>query len=132
MSTIFSKIIAGEIPSYKVYEDEYVYAFLDIFPQHIGHTLVVPKIEVDHFADLGEPYYSSIFRVAKMLAPAIQKATQCQRVCASFIGYEIPHVHYHLVPTNTIADAQFRSVPQAEPDTLEAMQKAIVAAIIIP
>jgi histidine triad (HIT) family protein len=68
MSTIFSKIIAGEIPSFKIYEDEYVYAFLDIFPQRIGHTLIVPKIEIDHFSDVPEPYYSAIFLAAKKLS----------------------------------------------------------------
>lgn len=85
MSTIFSRIIAGEIPSCRIYEDEYTYAFLDIFPQRIGHTLIVPKIEVDHFSDVPEPYYSAIFQTAKKLSPAIQQATGCKRVCALFI-----------------------------------------------
>lgn len=75
MSTIFSRIIAGEIPSYRIYEDEYTYAFLDIFPQRLGHTLIVPKVEIDHFADVPEPYYSAIFQTAKKLSSAIQQAT---------------------------------------------------------
>ena len=104
MATLFSKIIEGEIPSYKIYEDEYVYAFLDIFPQTLGHTLIVPKCEIDHFTDVPEPYYSAIFQVAKKLSPAIQKATECKRICTLFIGYEVPHCHYHLVPTNSASD----------------------------
>ena len=73
--TIFSKIIAGEIPSHKIYEDEYVFAFLDIKPVQAGHTLIVPKIEIDYFADVPEPYYTAVFHAAKKIAPAIQKAT---------------------------------------------------------
>lgn len=73
--TLFSKIIAGEIPSHKIYEDEYTFAFLDINPVQPGHTLIVPKIEVDYFADVPEPYYSAVFQTAKHIAPAIQKAT---------------------------------------------------------
>ena len=73
--TIFSRIIAGEIPCYKIYEDEYIFAFLDIHPHTLGHTLVVPKIEVDHFSDLPEPYYTALFHVAKKISKAIQSAT---------------------------------------------------------
>ena len=118
MSTLFTKIIAGEIPSFKIYEDEYVFAFLDIFPQKLGHTLIVSKGEYDHFSDVPEPYYSRIFEVAKKLSPAIQKATKCNRVCASFVGYEIPHCHYHLIPTFSIEDANFSSVDRASDEEL--------------
>ena len=104
MPTLFSRIISGEIPSYTIHEDEYTYAFLDIFPQHPGHTLIVPKIEVDHFADVPEPYYSAIFIAAKKLAPAIQKATECSRVCTMFGGYENPHCHYHIFSTQQSSD----------------------------
>lgn len=130
MSTIFSKIINGEIPSFKVYENEYVYAFLDIFPQSIGHTLIVPKCEVDHFVDVPEPYYSAIFQAAKKLAPAIQKATECNRICSMFIGYEVPHCHYHLVPTNTMEDANFEKRPQADMNELKSMQEKIISYIL--
>lgn len=104
MSTLFSQIIKGEVPSYKIYEDEYVYAFLNIFPKNVGHTLIVPKIEVNHFADVPEPYYSAIFQAAKKLSSAIQNATGCKRICTLFVGYEVPHCHYHLVPTNSASD----------------------------
>jgi histidine triad (HIT) family protein len=127
MSTIFSKIITWEIPSYSIYEDEYTFAFLDIFPQQIGHTLIVPKIEVDHFSDVPEPYFSAIFQTAKKLAPAIQQATGCKRVCTMFIGYEIPHCHYHLVPTDDTYDLDHTRAKKADPQDLEQMQKKILS-----
>ena len=127
MPTIFSRIIASEIPSYKLYEDEYTYAFLDIFPQKPGHTLIVPKIEVDHFSDVPEPYYSAIFQTAKRLSPAIQKATGCQRVCAAFVGYQLPHCHYQLLPTHSEADFVWKPMPQASHEDLLAMQAKILS-----
>ena len=127
MSTLFSRIIAQEIPSYKLYEDEYTYAFLDITPQRLGHTLIVPKIEVDHFSDVPEPYYSAIFQTAKRLSGAIQKATGCTRVCTMFIGYEIPHCHYHIIPTDTIDDLDHSRAQKAEPGDLQKMQEKILS-----
>ena len=127
MATIFSRIIAWEIPSFKVYEDEYVYAFLDIFPQQPGHTLIVPKIEIDHFSDVPEPYYTAIFQAAKNLSLAIKKATECHRVCAVFAWYEVPHCHYHLIPTASMDDIQFRSHPQANMDELKKIQEHIIS-----
>lgn len=126
MPTLFTRIITGEIPSYRIYEDAYTYAFLDIFPQRLGHTLIVSKIEVDHFADVPEPYYSAIFQTAKMLSPAIQQATGCTRVCTMFIGYEVPHCHYHLVPTDSMADLDHANARQADPDDLAKMQEKIL------
>jgi histidine triad (HIT) family protein len=126
MSTLFTRIINQEIPSYRIYEDEYTYAFLDIFPQRIGHTLIVPKIEVDHFSDVPEPYYSAIFQTAKKLSPAIQQATGCHRVCTMFIGYEAPHCHYHLLPTDSLEDIRLGSNPQADPAELTKMQEKIL------
>lgn len=129
MSTIFSKIIAWEIPSFKIYEDEYVCAFLDIFPQRIGHALIVPKIEIDHFSNVPEPYYSAIFQVAKKLSPAIQKATGCKRICTMFIWYDIQHCHYHLIPTDSIADTVAVTKTQADMEELKNMQEKIVGFI---
>jgi histidine triad (HIT) family protein len=126
MPSLFSKIIAWEIPSFKIYEDEYTFAFLDIFPQTPGHTLIVPKCEVDHFSDVPEPYYSAIFQTAKKLSPAIQKATACNRVCTLFLGYEIPHCHYHLLPSNSLEDIHWRKMPQADMDELKKMQEVIL------
>ena len=128
MPTLFTQIIRGEILSYKIYENEYVYAFLNIFPKTVGHTLVVPKIEVDHFADVPEPYSSAIFEVAKLLSPAIQKATECTRVCTAFAGYEIPHCHYHLIPTNSASDIDFLAKHEkASDDELVRMQEKILS-----
>jgi histidine triad (HIT) family protein len=98
MATIFSKIIAGDIPSYKIYEDEHTFAFLDINPIELGHTLVVPKVEVDYFLDVPEPYYSAVFKTAKVVGRAIHEATGCKRVGTIVLGWDVPHFHYHLVP----------------------------------
>lgn len=127
MSTIFSKIIAGKIPSYRIYEDDYVYAFLDVFPQQDGHTLIVPKYEVDHFSQMSEPYATALFLASQKISQAIQKATNCDRVCASFVGYEIPHCHFHLVPTNSIGEATFREVSRADEASLRKMQSKILS-----
>lgn len=129
MPTLFSRIIAWEIPSFKIYEDEYVYAFLDIFPQALGHTLIVPKCEVDHFSDVPEPHYSALFQAAKKISKAIQKATGCKRICAMFIGYDISHCHYHLIPTNSIEDKVLQKKPQWDMEELEEMRKRIVEAL---
>lgn len=129
MATIFSRIIAWEIPSYKLYEDEYTFAFLDIFPQQPGHTLIVPKCEIDHFSDVPEPYYTAIFQTAKKLSKALQRATHCNRVCTVFAGYEVPHVHYHLIPTNTLSDVRFEKVPQGSHESLSSMQQNIIASL---
>lgn len=129
MPTLFSCIIAQEIPSYKIYEDMYTYAFLDIFPQKLGHTLIVPKIEVDHFSDVPEPYYSAIFATAKILSPIIQKATGCSRICTMFVGYEVPHCHYHLVPTDTMKDLDHSNAKPANPEDLQMMQEKILGII---
>ncbi len=127
MPTIFSKIIAWEIPSHKIYEDEYTFAFLDINPVQAGHTLIVPKIEVDYFADVPEPYYTAVFQAAKKIAPAIQKATWCKRISTTILGYEIPHFHYHLIPTNGIGDAQFDKKIVSNEQDLQAMQQSILS-----
>lgn len=127
MSTIFTKIINGEIPSYKIYEDEYVYAFLDIFPQKPGHTLIVPKIEIDHFSEVPDPYFQAIFQASKKISPALQKATGCVRVCARFEGFEVPHCHFHLIPAWGIADVNFRIADQATSEELAEMQAKIIS-----
>jgi len=127
MSSIFTRIINWEIPSFKLYEDEHTYAFLDIFPQVPGHTLIVPKIEIDHFADVGEPYYSAIFQTAKKLAPAIQSATNCTRVCALFLWFDVSHCHYHLIPAFGVDDVNISKNPQATTEDLKAMQEKILS-----
>ena len=108
MTSIFTKIINGEIPCYKVFEDEHTFAFLDINPINIGHTLVIPKIEVDYFLDVPEPYYSAVFNNAKIIANAIHKASGCKRVGTIIAGWDVPHFHYHLIPMNSHEDLDFK------------------------
>jgi len=105
--TIFSKIIAGEIPSYKIAEDERFYAFLDIFPLVEGHTLVVPKTEVNNLFDLDDNYLQSLLLFAKPIAKAIEKSFECNRCGMAVIGLEVPHAHLHLVPISSADDLNF-------------------------
>lgn len=105
--TIFSKIISGEIPGYKIAEDEYFFAFLDIFPLREGHTLVIPKTEVDKIFDLDENYLSGMLVFARPIAKAIEKAFRCNRCGISVIGIEVPHAHMHLIPINSANDLNF-------------------------
>ncbi len=108
MASIFSKIIAGEIPSYRVAEDDKHYAFLDINPLSEGHTLVVPKREVDYIFDLTDEEYADLQLFAKRVAAAIEKTVPCKRIGVAVIGLEVPHAHIHLVPISIEADMDFR------------------------
>jgi histidine triad (HIT) family protein len=105
--TIFSKIIKGEIPCYKIKENENFLAFLDVFPLVKGHVLVVPKIEVDKMFDLPDNYLQEILLFAKPIAAAIEKSFDCRRCGISVIGLEVPHAHMHLVPMNSADDLNF-------------------------
>ncbi|MBK7346434.1 MAG: HIT domain-containing protein [Chitinophagaceae bacterium] len=105
--TIFSKIIAGEIPSYKIAENERFLAFLDVFPLVKGHVLVVPKTEVDKLFDLTDDYLAEMLVFAKPVARAIEKSFDCKRCGISVVGLEVPHVHMHLIPINTADDLNF-------------------------
>jgi histidine triad (HIT) family protein len=104
MPTIFSKVIAGEIPSHKVWEDEQHFAFLDINPWSYGHTLVVPKAEHDYLFDMPDDAYAALHLAAKTVAELLKKKLGCARVCTRVVGYEVPHVHIHLLPTNQMSD----------------------------
>ena len=108
MATIFSLIAAGQIPSYKVAEDENYYAFLDINPLAKGHTLVIPKKEVDYIFDLDDETYAGLCAFAKKVAVAIKAAIPCKRVGVAVLGMEVPHTHIHLVPLQTEGDLDFR------------------------
>ena len=107
MSTIFSKIIKGEIPSYKVAEDEKFYAFLDINPLAAGHTLVVPKQEIDYLFDIEDSLLQEYVIFAKKVALAIEKNIPCKRIAMSVIGLDVPHAHIHLIPLQTMNDVDF-------------------------
>lgn len=105
--SIFTKIISGEIPSYKIKEDEHFFAFLDIFPLVKGHVLVVPKSETDKIFDLSDEYLSRMLVFARPIAKAIEKSFNCNRCGISVIGLEVPHAHMHLIPINTSNDLNF-------------------------
>jgi histidine triad (HIT) family protein len=125
--TIFSKIIAGEIPSYKIAENEKFFAFLDIFPLREGHTLIVPKTEVDNLFDLPEEYLKEMLVFAQPIAKAIEKAFRCNRCGISVIGLEVPHAHIHLVPINSSNDLNFtQPKPKASDESLKKAQEKIL------
>ena len=107
MGSIFSKIIAGEIPSYKVAESDDYFAFLDINPLAKGHTLVIPKKEIDYIFDLNDELYKGLFFFAKKVALAIEQVVECERIGLTVIGLEVPHAHIHLIPINYIGDINF-------------------------
>ncbi|WP_299522038.1 HIT family protein [uncultured Lutibacter sp.] len=123
--SIFTKIISGEIPSYKVAENEKFYAFLDINPNAKGHTLVVPKEEVNKLFDLDEELYNELMSFSRKIAIAIEKAVPCKRIGLSVIGLEVPHVHVHLIPLQAMEDIQFIKKVTLQPEEFEAIAKAI-------
>jgi histidine triad (HIT) family protein len=126
--TIFSKIIAGEIPSYKIAENEKFFAFLDIFPLREGHVLVVPKTEVDNLFDLPKEYLQEMLLFAQPIAKAIEKSFKCNRCGISVIGLEVPHAHLHLVPVNSSNDLNFtQSKPKASDESLKKVQEKILS-----
>jgi len=107
MATVFSKIIAGEIPCYKIAENDKFLAFLDITPVALGHTLVIPKKEVDYFFDMDSDLITEINVFAKDIAIKIQRVVPCKKIGVSVVGLEVPHAHMHLIPLNTIKDMNF-------------------------
>lgn len=109
MATIFSRIAAGEIPSYKIAENDRFFAFLDINPVAPGHTLVIPKKEVDYLFDLEDEEFMALELFAKRIAEAMKKAMPCKRIGTAAIGLEVPHAHIHLIPLNNEADMDFRA-----------------------
>lgn len=125
--TIFSKIIAGEIPGYKIAENDKFFAFLDIFPLAEGHTLIVPKLEIDKFFDVPDNYLSEMLLFAKPIAHAIEKAFDCNRCGISVVGLEVPHAHLHLVPINNSDDLNFtRPKLKMTPEALKKAQEKIL------
>jgi len=128
--TIFSKIIAGEIPSYKIAENDRFFAFLDIFPLVEGHVLVIPKTETDRFFDLSDEYLSEMLLFAKPIAKAIENVFPCNRCGISVVGLEVPHAHVHLVPINSADDLNFtRGKLKMTPEELSQTQQKILAAL---
>ena len=127
MSSIFSKIVRGEIPSYKIAENDHYFAFLDIFPIAVGHVLVIPKNETDSIFDISDTEYNGLWQFAKKIAKAIEKTIPCKRVGVAVIGLEVPHAHIHLIPLQCVEDINF-SKPKLKLDS--DMMKSIAEKII--
>jgi histidine triad (HIT) family protein len=127
MATLFTKIISGEIPSYKVAETEDFFAFLDINPNSKGHTLCIPKKEVDKIFDLNEDDYTALMQFSRKVAKAIEKAVPCERIGLTVIGLEVPHAHVHLIPLHTMDDARFSNKQKLEPEEFEAIARKIAS-----
>ena len=125
MASIFSKIVAGEIPCYKIAEDENFFAFLDINPNTPGHTLCIPKQEVDKITDLDESTYMGLMAFSRKIAKAIEAAIDCQRIGFTVIGLEVPHVHVHLIPLNTMNDATFQYKASLDSEEFENIAQAV-------
>ena len=129
MASIFTKIINGEIPCHKIAETEDFFAFLDVFPCALGHTLVVPKKEVDYLFDLSDELYAGLMAFAKSLEPAIRKAVPCKRVGVAVIGLEVPHAHVHLIPMNSMNDMNFNSKMKISQEELSEIAGKIKAGL---
>ena len=119
MASIFSKIVDGSIPCYKVYEDDNCLAFLDINPNSFGHTLCILKREVDYLFDLNDVEYNKLMNFSKKVANGIEKSVTCKRVALSVVGLEVPHVHVHLIPLNSMSDMDFSKSIQLEKKDFE-------------
>ena len=128
MSSIFSKIVRGEIPSYKIAEDDNYLAFLDIFPLAVGHVLVIPKNETDSIFELNDQEYQGLWLFAKKISNAIEKTIPCKRVGIAVIGLEVPHAHIHLIPLETVEDINF-SKPKLklDPDMMKGIAEKIIS-----
>ena len=119
MASIFSKIVDGSIPWYKVYEDDNCLAFLDINPNSFGHTLCILKREVDYLFDLNDVEYNKLMNFSKKVANGLEKSVTCKRVALSVVGLEVPHVHVHLIPLNSMSDMDFSKSIQLEKKDFE-------------
>jgi histidine triad (HIT) family protein len=127
MASVFSKIVAGEIPSYKIAETENCLAFLDVFPLAKGHTLVIPKKEIDYLFDLDDNLFIELQLFSKKISTAIRKAIPCERIGVAVIGLEVPHAHIHLIPINNVGDINFsRPKLKLTPEEMKQVQEAIV------
>ena len=125
MPSIFSRIVAGEIPAHKIAETDEYLAFLDVMPTTTGHALVIPKKEVDYLFDLDDELYAGLMAFAKKVAPAIEKAIPCKRIGVAVVGLEVPHAHIHLIPLNSMADMNFNNKMKPSQDELAATAEKI-------
>jgi len=127
MSSIFKKIIDGEIPCYKVAEDENFLAFLDVNPNAKGHTLCIPKQEIDKFFEIEDDLYLGLMRFSKKVAIALEKTVPCKRIGMAVIGLEVPHAHVHLIPLNEMGEMTFRHKVSLTKEEFESLAKSIQA-----
>ncbi|WP_299553448.1 HIT family protein [Seonamhaeicola sp.] len=127
MASIFTKIVNGDIPCYKIAETEEFFAFLDINPNSKGHTLCIPKKEVDKIFDLDEATYNGLMSFSRTIAMAIEKAIPCERVGVSVIGLEVPHVHVHLIPLHSMDDARFIKKEKLSTEEFQEIARSIQA-----
>ena len=127
MSTIFTKIINGEIPAYKITEDDNFLAFLDVNPNAKGHTLCIPKQEVNKLFDMPEDQYTGLMQFARKVAIALEKTVPCKRVGVAVVGLEVPHAHVHLIPLNDMDEMRFINKVKLEKEEFEELAKAIAA-----
>ena len=125
MSTIFSKIINGEVPAYKIAEDNRFLAFLDVNPNAKGHTLCIPKQEINKLFDMDEEHYLGLMQFARKIAIALEKTVPCKRVGMAAVGLEVPHAHVHLIPLNDMDEMRFVNKVKLEKEEFEALAKAI-------
>lgn len=127
MSSIFTKIVNGEIPCYKIAEDDNYFAFLDINPNAKGHTLCIPKFEVDKIFDMDEAHYLGLMHFSRKVALALEKTIPCNRIAVSVIGIEVPHAHVHLIPLNTMDDIRFQKKVALSKEEFENLAQEIRA-----
>lgn len=125
MSSIFTKIVNGEIPSYKIAEDENYLAFLDVNPNAKGHTLCIPKQEINKIFDMEEDLYLGLMKFSKKVAKAIEKTVECKRIGVAVVGLEVPHVHVHLIPLHDMDDMRFQRKVSLTKEEFEELTKAI-------
>lgn len=125
MASIFTKIINGEIPAYKVAEDENFIALLDVNPNAKGHTLCIPKVEINKIFDMEEDNYVALMKFSRKVAKALEKSVECKRIGVAVVGLEVPHVHVHLIPLNEMDDMRFIKKVKLEKDEFEALAAKI-------
>lgn len=129
MASIFTKIINGELPAYRIYEDDLVISFLALDQINPGHALVVPKQEVNHWFDVPEPSYLAVQKQAQRIGKAIQEATKCPRVLTAAIGFEVPHYHLHLIPAWSMADLSFSKATRRTEAEMKEIQQKVIASL---